>query len=147
MISQSPEKTSKLTIILTAISFAMIGLAALYFAIVKTSSLILDATYLPESIDFNKGALYLWGVSFVLLFFVAGIIYTNFFKGNISNKLNKRLTQLVIFLLIFTFTLPQVVNHIVDSYLQEQGYTICESKSKQWLHVKTIVYSKQACIN
>ena len=145
MTSESAEKSSKSAIIITAISFAILGQGSLYVAIDNTLSLISGALHLPDTIDFNKGSLYLWGVSFVLLFFVAGIIYTNFFKQNISNNLNKRLSQLVIILLIFTFLLPQIVDYTTDSYLVEKGYKICESQSKQWLHVKTIVYSKLSC--
>jgi len=141
-MSESPEKSSQITILITVVSFALLGVGALYIAINTTFSLIRHIIYLPESIEFNKGALYLWGVGFVLLLFVVGIVYTNYLKKTISKKTNKRLTQFVIFLLLLTFLLPQVVHYVTAEYLEKKDYKICESKSRQWLHVKTIVYSR-----
>jgi Na+/proline symporter len=141
------EKKPWLTILITLISFIILGLGSLYFAVDNTFSLIIGLSSLPDNISFNKGAQYLWGVGFVLLIFVIGIIYTNYLKKSISKKRNKQLSIAVIFLLLFTFLFPWFVHYIPDSYLKNHNYRICEAKSKQWLHVKTLVYSKSASCN
>jgi len=63
-------------------------------------------------------------------------------KRDIYNHTNKILVRVIIACLIITFLRPQIVHRATDNYLENHGYQVCESRSKQWLHVRTIVYSK-----
>lgn len=136
------KPASKWIVILTALSFSFIGLGALYIAVDTTRFLIIGIYNSQDNIEFNKGALYLYGVSLILLIFVVGIIYTNYLKKNISNHTNKIIGKVVLVCLIITFLLPQIVHYATANYLENNGYQVCEARSKQWLHVRTIVYSK-----
>jgi len=135
------KPSSKLIVILTTLSFGIIGLGALYIAANTTIFLIVDIYNFQENIEFNKGAFYLYGVGLILLIFVVGIIYTNYLKKNISNHTNKIIVKVVLVCLIVTFLLPQIVHYATANYLENHGYQVCEVRSKQWLHVRTIVYS------
>ena len=84
-MKDSSEKNSQLIVLLTVLSFCVLGLGALYFAADNTVSLIVNIMSLPDSINFNKGAQYLWGAGRVLLFLVASIIYTHFLNSVINS--------------------------------------------------------------
>ena len=136
------KPASKWIVILTTLSFGIIGIGALYIAVDATISLITGIYNFQDNIEFNKGALYLYGVGLILLIFVVGIIYTNYLKKNISSHANKIIGKAVLVFLLITFFLPQIVHYTTANYLENRGYQVCEARSKQWLHVRTIVYSK-----
>ncbi len=133
---------SKWIVILTVCSFGFIGLGALYVAVDTTTFLIRGIYNSHDIIEFNKGAFYLYGVGLILLIFVVGIVYTNYLKKNISNHTNKIIGKVVLVCLVITFLLPQIIHYATANYLENRGYQVCETRSKQWLHVRTIVYSK-----
>lgn len=136
------KSASKWIVVLTALSFGIIGLGALYIAVDTTILLITGIYNSQDNIEFNKGALYLYGVGLILLIFVVGIIYTNYLKRSISNHTNKIIGKVVLVCLIITFLLPQIIHYATANYLENRGYQVCEARSKKWLHVQTIVYSK-----
>ncbi len=138
------NKNSSVTVFTTLLSFLALGVLSLYFFITHLASLVLDLINLPPDIYFNKGSLYLFGVGVILLIFVAGIFYTYYQNKKLTSTANKKITHIIIFLLLTIFIMPQITHFTVESYFLKKGYAVCEAKSKQWLFVKTVVFSKDS---
>lgn len=137
-----------MTIHITTLSFISLGLICFYFFVSNFTSLASELMSSSAEISFNKGSIYLLGISIVLFVFVGGIIFTSYLNKQLKATTNKKLTNVIVALLVATFLMPQLAHYAIDHYALGNGYEICESKSKQWLHVKTIVYSKTgACDN
>lgn len=88
----------------------------------------------------NKGAFYCLGgaiLGFILLYF--GI---NKLRGKTVSKQQNTWASRAFFVAIgLIILLPQLIHFPSASYLQAQGYNICELQSRQWLHDKVMVYT------
>ena len=89
---------------------------------------------------FDKGSFYMLGVGMGLL--VLGLVtIIEFWGGNpITTKQNIIFTRLAILAVALMFVVPHVAHFSADRYLEEQGYSVCEEASHQWLFVSNIVY-------
>ena len=122
--------------------FSAIGIVALYYAVNVLIILTTEISNLNELITIDKGAYYLFGVSFIFIIFVIGLIHTRIFNKKISDSIDKLYTRLLIGALALTFIIPQIIHFSAAYYLENEDYQVCEEKSTQWLHVVTIVYTK-----
>ena len=120
----------------------LLGIVPLYLAVTLTIELVTELSNQAELITFEKGSFYLFGVGTGLLLLAFGLIYSKLFNKEISKSLNVLLSRLVIGAVILTFILPQIIHYSVANYLENEGYQVCEEKSRRWLHNVTIVYTK-----
>jgi len=96
-----------------------------------------------EDVYLYKGAYYLLGGGLVLILMVVGFAYPKIISKPMTSNMEKAFIIAFVGSFILIFLLPNLIHYIVDDYLQDKKYFICESKSKQWLHNKTIVYTKK----
>ena len=129
------------------IAFSVMGFAALYYAVIVSIQMLTDIINQGAWITFEKGAFYLFGVGGGLLIIVFNIVYSGIFKKELSDFIHVLLTRLLIGFVVLTFALPQIVHFSVANYLEDEGYLICREKSHRWLHVVTIVYTKNIPCN
>lgn len=137
-----PPKPSGWYILIFIIAFSVMGFTALYYAVIVSIELVTEVSSQIELITFEKGAFYLFGVGGGLLTIVFNIVYSGILKKELPDFLHVLLTRLLIGSVVLTFALPQIVHITIEPYLEDQGYQICREKSHRWLHVVTIVYTK-----
>ena len=101
-----------------------------------------------QFVYFYKGAYYLFGGGLVLLLIVLGLAIPKIVNKSMSPGFGKIYITAFIGSFVLVFILPNIIYYIVDDYLLENKYLVCEEKSTQWLHNKTIVYStKSPCVD
>lgn len=92
------------------------------------------------TVVFDKGSYYMLGVGIGLL--SLGIVITIEFWGGkpITDRQNSIFSKLAISGVVLLFVVPHASHFIVDNYLKNNDYVVCEEASHQWLFVRNIVY-------
>jgi hypothetical protein len=153
-MTEKPLSSSKLYGLLTL--FILFGIMCLLWPIYSTIELINTIALHNETIIFDKGVYYAFGVG---LLFAPGpiwILYLYMFRNKNSEKVQRydkvkeQRIQRNAYLffaccLAITFILPQIVSISVGQYLEQHGYIYCDKLSTQWLHARTMVYTKNEC--
>lgn len=142
-MNTSEEKpASRWVIAITILSFTIIWLGSFYLAGKASVQLTSDINNSAEIVKFEKGFFYFFGIGLGFLIIVIAATYKHYIKRTISSQMDKKLEKALIFCLVIMFLIPHVVHSFTSSYLEEQGYIVCEALSTQWLRGRRIVYSR-----
>jgi hypothetical protein len=57
-------------------------------------------------------------------------------------KWNKIVTRALLASIAIMIILPHLTHFAINTHLKDEGYTVCREASKQWLFVRTIVYTR-----
>jgi len=94
----------------------------------------------------DKGSFYMLGVGVGLLALsMAGILEAWFLK-TLTKKNITIISRTAIIGVILTFTTPHLIDYLSSNTLQNEGYSICEEASHQWLFSRYIVYVQDSVI-
>lgn len=115
-----------------------------WFGYSLVSTVVSIATH-EESAVIDKGSYYLFGVGLGLAALLVDGIAANLLHKPLSPSGLRMVSRLVVFSLVLTFVLPQVLHYSIASWLRASGYTHCEGQSSTWLHVSTIEYQRSVC--
>ena len=137
-----PPKVSVLHLLSGLLMFSMLGIWALYYAVIVSLQLISELTNDSDILSFDKGAFYLFGVGLGLFVFVFAIIYSKIVNNKLSDIIHKLIFFSLISSVVLTFLLPQLMHFYIDSYTEKNNYEVCRDQSHRWLHAVTIVYAK-----
>lgn len=95
-----------------------------------------------DFITFDKGAYYLFGGGLFFIILSVGAAISFKVKNISPKKYASVYGTLLLTSLALVFIIPHVVHLMVDENMASKGYSLCEAKSTQWLHARTIVYAK-----
>lgn len=95
-----------------------------------------------ELVVVKKGALYLFGGGLLLIILFIWVTYAMISGKPLPKKFEKIGFAIFGVCLALIFVIPTTLHLAVEQNLTDKGYVICEAKSTQWLHVRTIVYTK-----
>ena len=93
-------------------------------------------------ITLDKGAYYLFGGGLFFLLMSLIVPVGHLVPDSKAKKYSKYFMTLMLASVALVFILPHAVHYFTEKHVFADGYEICEARSKQWLHAKTIVYSK-----
>jgi len=150
MNNANASKLKNTIIIISFVIGALIlGVALVVWPIWTMLDMLNSLNDQAEYVSFDKGAYYLFGGGICFLTFSLGTIFGYIFRNLNKQQLEifkKTFYTLIVIGLVTIFTLPHAVEYYVDDLLIKNGYSICEARSSQWLHAKTVVYSlKKPC--
>lgn len=132
------EKPSLAIRIIGALLFIAGSCAALFWFFYRV--VILVSTSQLEVVVFDKGSFYMLGVGVGM----SVLAFTAIQEGWVGKVLSKRqaaiLTRIAIVSLALIFIVPNLFHYITDTYFSNEGYSVCEEASSQWLFVRDIVY-------
>jgi hypothetical protein len=145
-IEQEPE-TSFLTKLSIFFFFFLFSLAALVRWVWELINLYQQVTSNADVINFEKGTLYLFGVSVAGGFLSYIIFHEALLKRPYTERFTKLMNKGVGFGLISLLLFPYVVRLPLEEYLKKKDYLICEIESVQWSIYRKIVYTSsiEAC--
>lgn len=136
------EPASKWQIYGAILFFTLLGIGSLFVFTSVFINMLVDMNTQPEIININKGAYYLFGVGMASLFLVFDVVYSKVLKKEISKNMHRQLTRIGVGSIVVVFVLPHIIHFAAADYLEKAHYQVCESRSTQWLFVRTIVYTK-----
>ncbi len=120
--------------------FILASVGALVWFIVTLHALVIQLINMSNSIELNKGGLYMLGVS-VGLGFLSFYMVVELWKGEApSDRFIKIIGRLILLGVALMIILPHVIHYPLEFYLQNRNYFVCEKASHRWLHARTIVY-------
>lgn len=138
-----PPKPSFLYLFFGTVIFLLLGVGALYYAVIVSIDVFEYLSFPKEIFVFEKSSFYLFGVGIGLLVYPFAIIYKYVFRLTVSHLMETYLSRIMIGSVILAFMLPQAMHFYIDSYTEKNNYQICRDESHRWLHVVTIVYAKE----
>ena len=127
---------------LIATSFFLLGALMMTLTIAELLDMLGEIRNEDTLVTLDMGMYYLFGGGLFFFVMVIGVEYPKLFNKPLPRGIDKFLALLLLSGIVLMFVLPHVVYAFVDDYLQNNHYVICEAKSTQWLHVRTIVYTK-----
>jgi hypothetical protein len=122
--------------------FFIIGLLMTIWSVVTLIDMVNAINEEAEYVTFDKGAYYLFGGGLFFVVMSLGSYLSFFIHDSWAKTYTKSIGLSMVACLILVFIIPNIVHSYISQNLKSTGYAICEAKSSQWLHVKTIVYSK-----
>lgn len=138
-----PQKqTSKWTLPAILFSFFVIGCAMFIWPLISLIGMLREISAEVQFITLDKGAYYLFGGGLFFLTLSIGTALSFKYKERVATRFVKYFGILLVLSPLMAFVLPQIVHLVTEEYLFDRHYSICEAKSTQWLHVRTIVYTK-----
>lgn len=132
------EKPSLGIRIFTPLFFISGSLAALLWFFVRMFNIFIGA--LPEIVIFDKGSFYMLGVGVGMLILAIVTVQEGWLDKPLSKKQSAYLTKGALIGIALIFTAPHLVHYFADDYLLNQGYTVCDKASHQWLFIRDIAY-------
>lgn len=126
----------------TIIFFILLGFGSFIIASTSFISLVSEIKLHNDLISINKGLFYLFGVGIGSVVLVIDGVYTSMLNKKLPNNLYRLLTRIGILSIAIIIVLPHLIHYLAANHLENEGYQICESRSTQWLFVRTIVYTK-----
>ena len=106
--------------------------------------IILLSVAQSEVIVFEKGSFYMLGVGVGM----SVLAFTAVQEGWVGKVLSKKqaviLTRIAIVSIALIFIAPNLFHYIADTYFLNEGYSVCEEASSQWLFVRDIVYIQES---
>lgn len=98
-------------------------------------------------VAFDKGAMYMLGVGVGLFLLVGGGVLQGLLGRELDAAAIKIFKWGMIFSLILTITLPQLVHYWVDHSAKTAKYEVCSEAGYQWLMYRKIYYadSRDSC--
>ena len=100
----------------------------------------------PPAVAFNKGAMYLPGLSLGLGALCVAMTLEAWRRRPPVPRTARLLSQLAVGGVVVMFLLPAMTHYWVAGRMQDRGYAVCESASHRWLHSRTIVYTRSEAI-
>lgn len=92
-------------------------------------------------VSIDKGVYYLFGAGIALLAMLPDGLYNAVLKHEKPSNIARWDTRGIIAGLVLILLLPQLVHYSSASYLENRGCLVCGEESRQWLVMRTIVYS------
>ena len=132
------EKPSLAIRIFGPLIFLLSAIAALSFFFYNAYIFSVDIS--SRIVQFDKGSFYMLGVGLGFLALTFAGIQETWLNKLLTNKQSSLFSKLAISGVVLTFTLPHVVHYVIDDYLINKGYSVCEEASHQWRFVRTIIY-------
>lgn len=145
MIEQSQKPSWVLLYGVLAFLILLAG-ALFYLFITSSSNLYTDLNSLKPIISFDKGSFYLPGVEIGLGVLLFIIIYEIALGKKLTRKMAKVCTRISVMAVIIIFTLPTVMQYMVENTIDKHHYQECGSASHQWLFAKTLVYANDSVL-
>jgi len=146
-ISVTEKQHSSLKLVGLLLIFLILGVAMISWPIFLTINLYEAFSNHKEIIEFEEGVYYLFGggLFFIVMSMGSGVAFL-FKKDYVATTYIKIIVALMGLSLVLFFVLPSLAHSYADDIFTKNGYSMCESKSRQWLFVRTFVYStKQPC--
>jgi len=125
----------------TLLAFFLMTLGSLIYFGFEAVNMLNQLTSRPPSITFERGAYYLLGIgiaSGALLFIILLEVWT---KVPPSAKATKIFTITAISSIALSLVLPIIAGTIIESYLLDNEYTICDVPSSAWPIYKDVIYT------
>jgi len=122
--------------------FILTSLGAFSWFFWKFSALVTGIT--AEVVLIDKGAFYMLGAGVTMLV-LSFVMVREILLGKIlTDKAASLLSKIGIAGVVIMFSLPHVIHYVSSSYLESNGYTVCEEASHQWLFNKKTVYIQES---
>lgn len=123
---------------ISPLCFLLFGIGALCWFINSLYNLLtgLDKSF----VLINQGAYYALGGSIGLLSLSSLLILDQWIKKSVRNYWAILIQKIFLFGFILFFTLPHVIDYFASNYLVENGYSVCEAASRNWLYIHKTVY-------
>jgi hypothetical protein len=138
MVMEDREKPSLAIRVIGALLFLVCSCAAFFWFGYRV--VILLNTAQSEVVVFDKGSFYMLGVGIGM----SVLAFTAVQEGWVGKVLSKAqaaiLTKIAIVGIALIFIVPNLFHYIADNYFSNEGYSLCEEASSQWLFVRDIVY-------
>jgi len=146
-ISVTEKQFSSLKLVGLLLIFLILGVAMFSWPVFFTVNLYEAFKNHKEIIEFEEGVYYLFGggLFFIVISMGSGVAFI-FKKDYVAATYVKIVIALMGLSLVLFFVLPSLAHSYVDDIFTKNGYSMCESKSRQWMFVRTFVYStRQPC--
>jgi len=141
MADQLPNP-SKPTLYIGLFLLAVLAIWSLVYFIVESVRMMQGLNALSGSFYFNKGVFYLLGVVLGLSVLIFAIVRESVLRKTLTKKIASVCTRVGIASVVVMIVLPQAVGYGVEGYLVDLHYQICNEASHQWLHSRTIVFTR-----
>lgn len=133
-----PSKSAGIAIL---VFFLVISVTCLWLPISALVDMIGSITSNSARVSIDKGVYYLFGAGIALLALLPDGLYNAVLKQEKPSNIARWVSRGIIAGLILILLLPQLVHYSTASYLENRGYLVCGKESRQWLAMRTIVYS------
>lgn len=124
------------------VAFLLLGVLMCTWPTITLMDMLEAINHRADLIAFDKGAYYLFGGGLFFIILSVGAAISFKVKNISPKKYASVYGTLLLISLALVFIIPHVVHLMVDESMTSKGYSLCEVKSTQWLHAKTIVYTK-----
>ena len=126
--------------------FFVLAIGGLFFFGYNAFSLIRELVEESQVIFFNKGSVYFFGGALGLAVMTYWLV-RNAVGSPMPESQNHIISYILIGTLILMFVLPHIAHYMIDDYLENKGYQICEEASYQWMYYREIVFtaSQEVC--
>jgi hypothetical protein len=132
------EKPSLLNRIVTPILFLVGGLSALLWFIYRIYMLVKGSG--DDIVLIDKGSYYMLGVGIGMLDLAFVVIWEQWLVKPLTQRVATIFSRLAVAGVVFLLALPHAIHYVAGEYLEDNGYSVCEKASHQWLFVRDIVY-------
>lgn len=122
--------------------FLLLGILMIALPLIELVDMLSEIRSDSEFITLDLGVYYFFGGGVFFIVMVVGLVYPKLFNKQLSPGVEKLLIFLFLSGITLMFILPYAMQTIIDEYMHNNRYIVCEAKSSQWLHVRTIVYTK-----
>jgi len=132
------ERPSLLIRIFGPLLFVFSAFGALLWFFYRAFHLILEMG--AAVVVFDKGSYYALGVGVGLMAIAFAGVQETWLKKTLTKRSASIISKLAITGVVLTFTVPHIVHYASNNYLENDGYSVCEEASHQWLFVRDILY-------
>lgn len=141
------EKASMPMRILSLLLFVFFTFVAFFLFTNSTLSLISALHVETSVIDFDKGAMYLFGCGIFCLAVTIVGIKKGILGFDLTPKQNDFLAHTMMASLLLAMLLPHIVHYSVDDYLKKRNYALCREATDRWMTDVKLYYtsSDEAC--
>ena len=127
--------------IFNALFFCTATISSLTWFAISLFNLITEINNRNPVIEFDKGAMYMFGVGMGLLFLSIGVVTRGVLLKKMSPKRESVLLKGTIIGMVIMIALPQIVHYSVNRIINRDNYFVCEAMSYRWVMYKKYVYT------
>lgn len=135
-------KTSLFERSLSAFLFFAFSMASIIWFILSALGSVLGVINSDPILYFNKGAMYMLGVSIGGFSLSIGVAYHSIFLRKVPEKVEETLMRGAAIGVLIMIILPQVAHFVVNRIVHDRQYIECHQAEYSWLLYKKFVYTK-----